>query len=827
MTPPGMSESDITKGSTPSPRSPLGALLDLFSSVTFGIVLLVLLFIYMTIGSAGILYPIHPNIFSTDAWVHAQMRQWRPFEMTEFEWFHWWPFDVMLFLLCLVMTITTIRKIPLKVVNLGVWMIHTGIIVLCLGSVIYFATKVEGDAPVVRRAVVAALVEKTADGEMAVIDDARFVAMPGNRSSLGMGESKYEFEITTIDPAWEMLSGDDEGDRAYSVNVLVNGPSGQFVRQLIAGRPDYTEDLIFTEDPQQPFKRSVKVNGEKLVDKDLVISLDFESARWMYLRNDLAKSWALYLRELGEEEWVERPIDGQFLYNDYIADRNWIWNPGSGDDQVPIDPIDVPIPAVSPDDPAPDLELRVAGYLRYAQVRSQAVSGGIGGTLNPAAWVEAALPGEGLQREYMMMAFDGQRSTADEGMLAFRWVSEESEFQELATPPSLILKVPELNVTITEKLDDATRARLGEDFVEIEGTAYGYRVVAIQNDLAIGERPVSVAIVELKTPTGLHRRWVFDEPSLTRDVVDGAPVADAGHTGMMVADDSILVTYTPGSGNALVTLVAGPAEDRLRMMMPGGDGARVVQDVTVGEPIPLAGGLNLTVAKYAPRAVVERKPMVVPKFQRSRDAKEFFSLLGIDSNSIAGGVQWLQFHMYPFESSEQVLRRHRYRPSVIALEDGRMIEMLFSRRRMPLPADIALEEFVLTTHLGGYTGESSTIRDYTSMLRFRDEPAEQWSEPVPVSMNKPVEHGGYWYFQAQWDPPEEARRQGERASAGLNYTVLGVGNRHGVYIQLLGCCIAVIGMIYAFYIKPVIKQRERKRIYESAGLTAVAKGGAS
>ena len=86
---------------------------------------------------------------------------------------------------------------------------------------------------------------------------------------------------------------------------------------------------------------------------------------------------------------------------------------------------------------------------------------------------------------------------------------------------------------------------------------------------------------------------------------------------------------------------------------------------------------------------------------------------------------------------------------------------------------------------------------------------------------------GYWYFQAQWDPPEEARRQGERASAGLNYTVLGVGNRHGVYIQLLGCCIAVIGMIYAFYIKPVIKQRERKRIYESAGLTAVAKGGAS
>ena len=50
-------------------------------------------------------------------------------------------------LLCTTLTVVTVRRIPLRLVNAGVWMIHTGIIVLCIGSYYYFGTKVEGDAP--------------------------------------------------------------------------------------------------------------------------------------------------------------------------------------------------------------------------------------------------------------------------------------------------------------------------------------------------------------------------------------------------------------------------------------------------------------------------------------------------------------------------------------------------------------------------------------------------------------------------------------------------------------------------------------------------------
>ena len=60
---------------------------------------MVLLFFYMSIGSAGVLYPTAWNVFRASNWEHHQLRQFRLFEMTEFEWFHWWPFDVLVLLI--------------------------------------------------------------------------------------------------------------------------------------------------------------------------------------------------------------------------------------------------------------------------------------------------------------------------------------------------------------------------------------------------------------------------------------------------------------------------------------------------------------------------------------------------------------------------------------------------------------------------------------------------------------------------------------------------------------------------------------------------------
>ena len=774
------------------------AIFDLFSSVRFGIVLLVLLFIYMSIGSAGILYPVHPNIFHPDAWTHAQMRQWRPFEMTEFEWFHWWPFDLMIGLIALTLIVTTLRRIPLRVINLGVWTIHTGIIVLIVGSFIYFHAKVEGDAPVARRKIVLKL-----DGVEAPVE---LLAAPGSSAFIGSGANRMTVEVGEIDPAWTLRSGKDQGAIAYSVNLIVTDPSKRFIRQLIANHPEYTEDLMFTNDPGQPMKRAVKETGTPILEPRLTATLDYESQGYFYLRNDLAKSWALYVRPVGASQWVMRPIDGLPVYNDRISSRSEVFEVG-GSPLVPIDPLSVSIPATAPNDPCPDVVFTANGYLRYAQTKSRLVGGGSNAPFNPSATINVK-SAEGAKSSYQLIALDPERSTGDEGLIRMVAVSSEAEFEKLLRRAEVKIVIPAAGVDVVEAVripqEDANNDA-EKPFIPIGDPqlGYGFRVLAAQDDLPVADRKASVLIVDIKTPTSTIRRWVFDDATLTRDV----PANGGAHAGPIAPDPAVQFEYRPGGGRALLTLAAGPSPDQLRLVASFGESAGKSQPVTVDQPMTLSAGLTVEVSSYQPRSVIDTRPMIVPLEQQIRDAREMFAQILL---SIPGGEsRWMEFSMYAFDDFRFALRRHPFHPMQVRLADGREIELLFSRQRLPLDTEVALEEFVLTSHEGGYTGQAGTIRDYTSILRFRD--GDQWGAPTQVSVNSPIEHNGLWYFQAQWDPPEAPSSQNDRGSRGLNYTVLGVGNREGVWIQLAGCIIAVLGMIYAFYVKPILIRRRSER----------------
>jgi hypothetical protein len=801
-------------------------ILDLFSSVRFGVVLLTLLFAYMSVGSAGIIYPIHPNIFHTDAWVHAQMRQWRPFEMTEFEWFHWWPFDVLMALLAITLVTTTVRRIPLRVVNLGVWMIHSGIIMLIVGSVIYFGTKIEGEAPIVRRTVTIGIAAK--DGPASeLVATGTLLAMPGSKLTVGQGADRYDIEVQSIDPDWELRSGADVGKRAYSVNLMIAAPDRRFMRQVIAGYPEYTEDLIFTQDKAQPVKRAVKETGKPIIDSRLFVALDYCPQTNFYLKNDLEKSWALYVRRPGETRWVERPINGLPLYNDYVPDLDEVFI-GAAESAQPRS-LRVPIPAESPDDPAPGVVFEATGYIRYGQMRSRLIPGGADAAPNAVASVDVS-DTEGRSAQYRLVASDPQKRSADGGVLALRQISDEEQVAGLLSQPTLVFRVPSRSITLTESVKDAALADKDAPWRPIGpvDSGYSYRVVSVQDDLAIGGRELSVAILELRTPTGEFRRWTFSDPTMSRDLQPGEdPMAAMKRGGESFTDASLEVEYRPGNGLALALLVAGPEQGRLRLVDSLGRPEARIVEVLPRTPVELAAGVKLTVTDWMPNAIEESKPFVVPQSQRQRDARELFSMmrlnqvlptktaLGAASPAAAPSsvpVEWLTYHPYVFDRPQDVLRRYWLTPSTITLADGSSLEVLFSRQREPLPAPVALETFQLTTEVGGFSGQSSSIRNYTSVVRFQQSGGE-WSVPERLSVNEPVEYDGMSFFQSQWDPPEEAR-QGGMASAGLNYTVLGVGNRHGVWVQLLGCIVACIGMIYAFYVKPVIKQRNERLVLE-------------
>ena len=813
--------SDASNASNTAPwwrRGLAGWTLDLFSNVKLGIWLMVILFIYSSIGSAGIVYPDFDadtwNIFNPENWAHDQMRQWRNLEMTEFEWFHWWPFDLMMILISINIVVTTLRRIPFKPVNYGVWGIHAGIIVLVIGSFIYFGLKVEGDTPVARRKVVAEFDAAQADGSTKR-ERVEFVASPGQRVEVGEGAQRVMFEVRGVDPSWELLTGDDKGKRTYSVTVAVERDGKRYMRQLLAGYPQLTEDLILTDDQAQPMKRAVKEIGKPIFDEGLAMNLEFDPQEWFYLRNDLAKSWALYVRPKGSTTWTERPIHGLPLYNDYIGNRDDVYQTG-GDDMLPLDPIDIAVGAVAPDDPFKDVTFRVNGYLRYAIPRSRVADGGAGAPLNPMAMVEVSSD-RGQRAAYRLVALDPQMSKADEGLLRFVHLENEQQLARYTRQPAISVRIPAKNIEVREIIREVAAVNPNAPFVEIKGSeidgkaAYAYRVVNVQDNIPISGGNVAIAILEVRTPKGLFRRWVFDNPALTRDVTE-ADASDA-HGGPKLKDDSIDITFDPGNGLALVLLAHGPEEGRLRLVSAVG-AEPVVTELKPREVAPIGGGVTVRVEEMYARGVFETKPLVVPKSQRQRDAMETFAQVLV---AVPGAKsEWMPFTRWVFDTEREALRRAPFEPRTVRLADGREVEMLFSRQRLPLKADVALDEFVLSSHIGGFTGAQGSIRDYKSRLRFRDD-GGAWSDTVDVSVNNPAEHEGLWFFQAQWDPPDSRPREGEVMSAGLNYTVLGVGNREGVYIQLLGCCIAVAGMIYAFYVKPVIKRRRQAEVFAKLG----------
>ncbi len=865
------------------PAGPVAWLVSLFSSIWLGVTLLALLFVYMAIGSAGapvgkgVLRPWF--ILNPDAWISVRELPW--FELTEFEWFHWWPFDLLIALICTNLIVTTLRRIKFNAVNLGVWMIHSGIIILCLGSVWYFSTKVEGDAPVARRRIVV---------EAPGAEPASMVAAPGNSVLVGQGDGAYLLRVIDIDPQWELLSGDDAGQRAYKVSVQVESKTGEFTRQLLAGYPQYTEDVIRTNDPHQPMARAIKAIGKPLVDEALTLSLEYDPQEHFYLMD----SHAVYLREVGQEKWVQRKIERLPRYNDYIALSDDVWQAPNQNPLTPH-PIHIAVPPQELDDPLPDVTFHISRYLRYATLENRRSADSTAG-LDPAATVRLQAPG-GNSQQYNLVAFDPAQNNALQGSVLLAWMDSAQAIERLRTRIDPVIRFTvrdpaDLNsapIVVEHPIIETTGANPDLEFKAIEGTAYSYRVDGYHDNLNIEGRATSVAIVQIKppsadgTPNSAFKRWVFDDPAQNRDMAlnDSGSLTD--HNAIVKLDPNIETEYRPGNRPpAPIMVLAGPGENDLAVMITKITGDPQITPVKVGDTVAVTEGVTLTIDRYAPRTITQTKPFIVPREQRDRDVKEHLSMVALDvppppvtlasgaskdsgphPGPLPGGegegrpaTQWLRYHNFVFDSPQEVMRRHPYQPEVLSLPDGKQVEFMFSRARMELPAPVVLDTFEVATHIGGFTGQSSSILDWKSVVRFANPPlplgeglgvrAEMegtlrppsppaplvstatlrpegegsWSAPTAVSVNKPAEHNGFWFFQAMWDPPDGPRFDGDPGSRGLNYTVLGVGNRNGVHVQLAGCCIAVLGMIYAWYIKPVIKRRRQQKALAAAAASA-------
>ena len=695
-------------------------------------------------------------------------------EMTEFEWFHWWPFNLLIILFCTTLILATVRRIPLRLVNAGVWTIHAGIIILCAGSYWYFTTKVEGDAPVFRRKITINL-----PGLKEPVD---LLAAPGAGKTVTAGPDNWHFEVQSTNTDWPILSEEDKGKKAYAVNVLVRPPFGEpFVRQLLAGFPQYTEDVL-------PGKgRAIKTTGKKLVNEDLQLILDFHPTTHFHVMD----TWALFVRRAGEKEWAERPVDDLPRYNDRISSRDQVFSDPHF--PIPLRPIDLNLPAASDADPLKDASVHITGFLRYANMERRWRDGGE--RLNPVVQLNL-ISNHVAPREYELVAFDSQRNHTEDGNIQFLWLSEKAELAHLPIDSRAMLRIslPEKNINLEVPV---TQEKFGGEFLPIGPGEFAYRLTAAHENLALPNqsRPVSILAMEIRTPEGQFRRWVSSVAELTKDLEGES--TDPHAIKSNAPDPRIVTTYQPQSPPVIFAAYPGG----LHLVLNGPKGRLIAQDVQPGVSIPIFEDLSLRVESFATHAVAEVKPFVVPPPRQQAKIGQTFSMARVEVQTRRGvESQWVRFARYVFPDQQYALGgRFAYAPAVFETEGG-PVEVVLSRKRVPLPNPIAMEDFKLDTHLGGFTGNALTIRNYVSRLRFLE--SGKWTDPVAIAVNHPTEYGGYSYFQSEWDRPEA-----NEAGSGMNFTGLGIGNRHGVLMQLLGCCVAVAGMIFAFYVKPVIKRR--------------------
>jgi hypothetical protein len=532
--------------------------------------------------------------------------------------------------------------------------------------------------------------------------------------------------------------------------------------------------------------RAKNIVGRALLDEDLKMSLTYD-VKDEFL---LTQSGALYIRELLSDgtpltPWIERPINNLPRFNDYIDDVEDVWI--SSNESKELHPLTLEVPPATTLDPIKE-NIQVTSYLRYAFLQPKILGGG--DTLSPSAWITLR-KGDAVEQGIQMFAFERELSNADPSLMRFEWVTDHNAFETLQQSFS-----PQLMAVINEKEYALTITNTPE-FQPIGETEYFYKVIALQNDLTINNITVSLAQIELKNESESWVRWVFDDSKMNRDVTEGET-----HDGAMFVDENITMSYSPGG--APITLVGGIEDGKYILLTNLREGEQLSRPLEFGVSVSLNEEVTLTLDRVETYTTSETRPTIVPIYQRDPSALNTLSMvrvkLGANEQSVSA---WLPYHHYPFESGREAVRRFQYRPTIIQLLDGRLIEMMFSRRKAPLEVSIALDSFEIDSHLGGFTGKTASILNWRSLIQ----PQDGGSKTLAVSVNDPQQYGDLWFFQSQWDPPDSA-------SPGLNYTVLGIGNRRGVFQMLFGCCLAVSGMIWAFYVKPMIKRKRQLATYE-------------
>lgn len=753
--------------------NPLRALYDFFNSIWLGIFLILLILAYAAVGSAVPMF-----------------RQ--TFELNEFQYFNHWLFATLIALFCINLTVATIRRIRLNLINAGVLTVHAGLLLLCAGSVIYFGRKIEGDvwleAPSIR-----------------IVSIDRFQG--------GLDNATVGRLVATKGDVWDQDIPFLGGHHHVEVmDVVHNGMKTAASVKLKVAAPN-TEEKTIELSQDNSGGGGEHPNIAKLSDKLVLMLVSANAANYFFD----SQTPALYLQYGSKTEDTRRfELPNLPYYNERFTPCSLKNNSDESADTTirdtrgevvasertnsfkPFEKWDMPVPLFGPGDAlAGDwpFAIEIDGYLPYARLDAIPMSGGK--EVRPLARVKFR-QGEHEDESWVVAQFPEQSLFEMENLAAaeFRWLDDQKEIPAALSRPiegTHFLEVYVKDKNIRKTFDVSEGQKL-----PIEGTDYVLTVEELRPSWPLMspgfERArTPIALVWVETPARQFQRSVLDRyPELNQDRDRaGKKILPSGG----LVDDNLELTYFDASRNRFLVVSGESIQPTLIYTAPGGQ--RTIKPYTKGETFKTADGGEFTLVDLIVKPRVENMPSVIPPNNRRSlgDVTRTQSLIRVHLASKDG--HWARHVWVPF-SNYNTLHDITTPTRVNDIPGFGPIQLIYGRADRPLPATLVLEK--LQTDF--YPGEVQA-REWTSYFRYKDE-ASGAIQQGKAYLNNTYGLGGWRLFQSQ------------APADGKSWTVLGVGNRSGVLTMLAGCIMIALGMTYAFSVKPTLVRRRKARIAASA-----------
>ena len=673
-------------------------------SVIFGVALLALIAAYIAIGS-GV----------------ASVRE--HFEMDELAFFNAWPFKVLIVLLIATLVTVTLQRIPFTPPRWGVWMVHTGIVMLVGGAAYYYGNKIEGSALMLPGRTTVGFYDRwdralyfQAGGVVSKVPLPSLPRFHAYSAEQGNGASLDRKDLQNLTPV------------VRRADPSANSLGGSGTQVISAAEAVGAKTLAFTITGYWPYADI----REKLVEDPAkgVVGYKFELPDYgdTQPRDRLA---AAALPRYARAQWGPVDIEARDLKSQEAFDR-----------------LTVDVSSMH------TLTVTWAG-------KTHAQFVGVGQSYDF---------GDGLS--IAVESFDPRWQTIDHQIvpkLTFLVKTPTQTFRRMVLsgldrPTDFKLAVP------GEKSDGAPMGPMGKRQKTLLepglGTAY---IFADKSNLL---------------PSGGLGKWIFIN------------VAGSNRSSLLSVQTNGPATLQEFVGSEGTFRVTEPVSEEQAMMAAFG---------RPQSPQPIT--LNVQRSDHA--AGLTPFLEEVPRDLRNRDegssGRRQVIRVRYDGTDGDGkpftGTALVPFSEHPFEAP--------WRGGLLEVPGASAVAQIqLGNNWRPLPAAVKLDKLDIQAYGGANPAMNAMIRDYRSTITLTD-PQTGQSVTDTVYLNSPVFYqNNYWiFFQSQFDVQNQ------------QWSVLGVGNRPGTYTMTIGCCLIVFGIFYAFYVKPMIIQRMKRKALAKAGLT--------